>query len=118
MRRRTEAAGKLGARHAGVELFGPLLIELLHFGRRDVFEPLAVEDRRPLEGRPRFVVVAVNAAQVGIAPRSARGFRRLGRKQRASDKRKQTGCDKPLRHGSLSTVVSGFSRTYFRSERS
>ena len=84
MRRRTQAAGELGARDARVELLGPLLVDLRELGRRDVFLPPSLELRRPLERRPRLVVVAVDAADVGIAPGRTRCFvGRLCRNQRA-----------------------------------
>src|SRR5262249_39681694 len=69
VRRRTKAAGEFRPGDAGVELLVALLVDRLQLRGSEVLRALALELRRTLERRPRLVVVAEHAADVGIAPR-------------------------------------------------
>src|SRR5476649_1305928 len=100
MRRWTEAAGEFGTRDAGVELLGALLIDLAQLSRRDIFHPAAIEFGRPLERRPRLIVVAVDTAEIRVAPRRPRQLERLRRCERAGDKGERGGGgDESCGHG-------------------
>src|SRR5262249_59929723 len=63
---------ELRARDAGVELLVAPLVGGRELRRRDVFDFLALELRRPLERNPGLVVVRVDPFELRVAPRRFR----------------------------------------------